>query len=132
MARILIIDDQPGILCLLREMLESENHEVVEASDGRVAIRWWQAHSKEQPIDLIVTDMLMPDTDGIEVIQYFRRMTPRPKVIAISGGRPFEHISLLDIARHMGAFQTVAKPFTLKTLLNAVHAALNTNRLAVN
>ena len=127
MARILIIDDQPVMLCLLRDMLESENHEVVEASDGLVAIRWWQEHSNEQPIDLIISDMLMPNADGIEVIQYFRQMSPNTKVIAISGGSPFVHISLLDIAKRMGAFQTVAKPFTLKTLLHAVHAALNSN-----
>jgi two-component system response regulator (stage 0 sporulation protein F) len=124
MARILIIDDQPGMLSLLREMLESEDHEVVEASDGAMAIRWWQEHSYDQPIDLIVTDMLMPDGDGIEVIRHIRQASPKTKVIAISGDSPFVNISLLDIARRMGAFRTISKPFTMATLLTAVRAAL--------
>jgi CheY-like chemotaxis protein len=125
MARILIIDDEPRILSLLREMLESAGHLVVEAQDGAVALRWWRDHSHEQTIDLIITDILMPEKDGIEVIQQIRQLAPNTKVIAISGHSEVVRIPFLEVAKRLGAVRTISKPFTMQTLLNAVQAALD-------
>jgi two-component system chemotaxis response regulator CheY len=125
MARILVIDDEPGMLNALREMLESAGHQVVEAQDGAVAVRWWREHAHEQTIDLILTDILMPEKDGFEVIQEIRQLAPNTKVIAISGHSQVVKIPYLDVAKRLGAVRTIAKPFTMETLLNAVRAALD-------
>ena len=127
MARILVIDDEPGMLSVLREMLESAGHLVVEARNGAVAVRWWREHTHEQTIDLIVTDILMPEKDGIEVIQEIRQLAPNTKVIAISGHSQVVKIPFLDVAKRLGAARTIAKPFTMETLLNVVRATLDEN-----
>jgi CheY-like chemotaxis protein len=125
--RILVIDDEPGIRELLRDMLETEGHVVCEAADGAMALRRWREHSAEEAIDLIITDMLMPEKDGIEVIREIRQLAPKTKVIAISGGSPLMNIKLLEIANRLGAIRTIAKPFSLETLLNTVRSAFDEN-----
>lgn len=122
-ARILVIDDEAAIRSMLRDMLESEGHLVVEASDGAVAMQRWREH-QAQPFDLIITDILMPEKDGLEVIRELRRLSPTTKIIAISGGSPQAHIRFLDIANHLGAYRTIDKPFAMHTLLDAVNGAL--------
>lgn len=124
-AKILVIDDEPAIRGMLRDMLESDGHLVVEASDGVEAMHQWQEHNRETPFDLIITDILMPEKDGLEVIREVRRLSPKTKIIAISGGSPKVHVRFLDIANHLGAYRTLDKPFALDTLLDAVHAALS-------
>ncbi|MDE3225128.1 MAG: response regulator [Nitrospirota bacterium] len=124
-ARILVIDDEAAIRTMLRDMLESEGHAVVDAPDGAVAMKRWQEQCQDQPFDLIITDILMPEKDGLEVIREVRRLSPGTKVIAISGGSPQVHVRFLDIAGHLGAYRTIDKPFAMHTLLDAVHAALH-------
>ncbi|MFM8552411.1 MAG: response regulator [Nitrospiraceae bacterium] len=124
MARILVIDDEAAIRGMLRDLLESEGHLVVEASDGAVAMKQWRESSREQPFDLIITDILMPDKDGLEVIREIRRLSPATKVIAISGGSPQVRVRLLDVAERLGAFRTIDKPFALQSMLDAVNDAL--------
>jgi CheY-like chemotaxis protein len=122
MARILIIDDDKMVLNMLRQVLEGAEHTVVEAPNGEVAMRLW----REQPADLIITDILMPEKDGLEVIRELRRECPTVKIIALSGGSRKVHFDALDVAKRFGAMSTLEKPFELKTLLASVDTVLNT------
>ena len=124
-ARILIIEDEPEIRNLLREMLESNGHWVDEAPNGAVGMQRWREHSRAQAIDLIITDILMPEKDGLEVIRAIQRLAPDTKIVVISGGSSRLQLPLLDIAARLGAFHTVEKPFTMRTLLAAVNDALD-------
>jgi CheY-like chemotaxis protein len=124
MARILIIDDDKMVLNMLRQVLEGAQHTVVEASNGEVAMRLWREHSA----DLIITDILMPEKDGLEVIRELRRECPTVKVIALSGGSRKIHFDALDVAKRFGALSTLEKPFELKELLASVSTVLNTKR----
>jgi CheY-like chemotaxis protein len=80
--RILLIDDDPLARNILRQILELDGHMVVDAANGAVAMQRWS----EQPADLIVTDILMPEKDGLEVIRELRRQCPQLKVIAVDHG----------------------------------------------
>lgn len=120
MARILVIDDEAIIRRMLRTALEREGHEVLEAHHGEEGIRLHQA----KPAELVITDMLMPELDGVEVIMEMRRQTPELKIIAMSGGGHFGQTETLDIAKPLGAFSTVRKPFRLEVMLEAVDRAL--------
>ena len=120
MARILIIDDDKMVLNMLRQVLEGAQHTVVEASNGEVAMRLWREH----PADLIITDILMPEKDGLEVIRELRRECPTVKVIALSGGSRKIHFDALDVAKRFGALSTLEKPFELKELLASVDTVL--------
>ena len=122
MARILIIDDDKMVLNMLRQVLEGAQHTVVEASNGEVAMRLWREHAA----DLIITDILMPEKDGLEVIRELRRECPTVKVIALSGGSRKIHFDALDVAKRFGALSTLEKPFELKELLSSVDTVLNT------
>jgi len=82
MARILLIDDDPLVRNILPQILELDGHMVVDAANGAVAMQRWS----EQPADLIVTDILMPEKDGLEVIRELRRQCPQLKVIAVDHG----------------------------------------------
>jgi CheY-like chemotaxis protein len=123
MARILIIDDDKMVLNMLRQVLEGAQHTVVEASNGAIAMRLWRDH----PADLIITDILMPEKDGLEVIRELRRECPTVKVIALSGGSRKIHFDALDVAKRFGALSTLEKPFELKELLASVDTVLNAN-----
>ena len=82
MARILIIDDDVQILSMLRQTLEREGYEVVEASDGEQGEKLF----REKPTDLIITDLIMPEKEGVETIKEIRSEFPETKIIAMSGG----------------------------------------------
>jgi DNA-binding response OmpR family regulator len=120
MARILIIDDDKMVLNMLRQVLEGAQHTVMEASDGVVAMRLW----RQQSADLIITDILMPEKDGLEVIREMRRECSTVKVIALSGGSRKVHFDALDVAKRFGALATLEKPFELKDLLASVDTVL--------
>ncbi len=120
MARILVIDDEDVVRRLLRAALERAGHEVIEASDGRQALRL----QRTTPVQLVITDILMPEKDGIEVIMELRREAPGLKVIAMSGGGRFKQTETLDIAEPLGAIATVRKPFDLAAMLETVQKAL--------
>jgi two-component system KDP operon response regulator KdpE len=119
-ARILVIDDDPQIRRMLRRGLEGEGHEVLEARNGREGLRLHHAAHAE----IVITDILMPDQDGVEVLLALRTEVPRPKVIAMSGGDRLGHVTSLESAAPLGAFATLRKPFELGTMLAAVRGAL--------
>lgn len=117
MKRILVIDDDVQMREMLRQMLEREGYNVRDASDGKVAMRLFA----EEPADLVITDIIMPEKEGIEVIREFRRDFPEVKIIAISGGGYVGPQTYLKIAKGMGAMRTFAKPVGRGELLDAVH-----------
>lgn len=120
MANILVIDDDDDVLVLISTVLKRFKHTVHALSDGRQAL---EIHKKE-PIDLIITDILMPEVDGIEVIRKFRREYPQLKIIAISGGGWTEPQQFLAMASRLGADATFNKPFEWDKLVETVNDLL--------
>jgi CheY-like chemotaxis protein len=118
MERILIIDDDNDIRCLLRDALEWVGYEVIEAADGYDGLRLYRV----APTPLIVTDVMMPGQDGLEVLRELRRDFPEVKIIVISAAGQ----SVLDLARLFGAHCTISKPFTMPVFLDAVHTVMLT------
>jgi DNA-binding NtrC family response regulator len=120
MARILLVDDDGAFLNVQEEFLRREGHEVVTAGNGRQALKLVQDHD----FDLVITDIIMPDQEGIETIITLRRTRPALRIIAMSGGGRLSSDDYLEMARRFGA-RTLAKPFTRQDLLEAVATSLS-------
>ncbi len=120
MARILVVDDEDLVRMTLRQMLEADGHEVLEAANGRDGV----ALQLESPVDLVLTDIIMPDQEGIETIVQLRRKSPQLKIIAISGGGRMKNMDFLKIAMNVGADATLTKPFSTRDLTDAVNRCL--------
>ncbi len=119
-ARILVIDDEASIRTMLQQMLEGSGHEVAVAAQGAEGLTLFGEH----PVDLVITDIFMPEKEGIETILELRQRSPQTKIIAISGGGRAGNLDILATAKNLGAHQTLAKPFERQELLDAVNAAL--------
>jgi DNA-binding NtrC family response regulator len=117
MARIIIIDDEPSVLTALEQALKSTGHQVILAEDAKKGVREHQS----RPADLIITDLYMPDQDGIQTIIQLRRLSPEVPIIAMSGN-PKAHI--LDVAQKLGVHAVLEKPFEFEHLLRVVEKAL--------
>jgi CheY-like chemotaxis protein len=120
MARILIVEDDKLSRRICVQLLKRDGYEVFEAENGRVAME----HLLRQPVDLVVTDMIMPVMDGVETILAVRRLYPNVKIIAMgaSGLGPSE--SCLKIARVLGSHKTLIKPLITEEFLHAVQALI--------
>ncbi len=118
MASILIIDDEEIIRALLRSVLEGAGYEVTEAANGRIGLELY----RQSPRDLVITDILMPELNGLDMLLELTREFLRAKVIAISGAG--EEKNVLDVAKLPGARQTFQKPFSVSKLLGAVRYEL--------
>ena len=118
MATILVIDDQEPIRGLLRRALEEANYEVLEASNGRLGLELY----RERLAELVITDIFMPEMNGLEMMLELNRNFPEVKVIVMSGG--LESEGALNVAKQLGARQTFQKPLDIETLLNAVRFEL--------
>lgn len=116
MARILIVDDDEQVRTMLRLTLEREGYEVVEAKNGCQALDRYHA----APADVVLTDLIMPDMEGIETITSLRGQHPEVKIIAMSGGGHVGPQSYLDSARMVGAAYAFAKPIDREELLSAI------------
>ena len=114
--RILIIDDDERTRKLFRKILEKEAYEVIEASDGNEGIKIY----RQDPVDLVITDIIMPEKEGIETIMDLRKESPDVKIIAISGGGLEEAEAYLEIAKKMGAAEALTKPIKNDELLNKI------------
>lgn len=120
MARILVIDDDLAVRIAIRRMLKYTNHEVVEAPDGKEGVQLY----RQKPADLVITNIFMPEKDGLEVIQELRQDFPGVKIIAISGGSKMGDFDFLPMAKELGVLYTLEKPFHMEKLLRAVRGAL--------
>ena len=120
MAQILVIDDQEEIRELLRRFLTSAGYDVLTASNGRAGKKLFNADH----VDLVITDIFMPEEDGLETIMSMRQHHPDVKIIAISGGGSLGNIDMLQAAKRLGAFRVFTKPFELEALLEAVREAI--------
>ena len=120
MARILIIDDESQIRSMLRLMLERVGYEVMEAADGMEGIRQY----RDNPADLIITDLIMPNKDGIGMIIELKKEFPEIKIIAMSGGGVNRPEGYLDGAKKLGATRTLTKPIDRDEMLAAVKETL--------
>jgi two-component system, chemotaxis family, chemotaxis protein CheY len=118
MPRILIIDDDAAVRTTVRVLLERAGYEIIEAGDGREGSRMLDG------VDLVITDLLMPEVDGVDLLGMIRREGYTQPVIAMSGGGKVDSKSYLDVAKALGAFATIAKPFDLQHLLSTVRDAL--------
>lgn len=123
MAHILIIDDDDQLRSMIRLMLEGTGHTLQDAPDGKAGLALLQ----KQPADLIITDILMPEKDGIEIIRALKRDRPEVKIIAISGGGDTGRIDFLPLAQDFGADLALHKPFSQDRLLQAVAHLLDKN-----
>ena len=117
MAAILVIDDEEPIRSLLRVALENAGHEVRDASNGRRGLALY----RERAADVIITDLVMPEMTGLELLLELTRTFLNVKVIAISG---LEREGELNVAKLLGARQTFQKPFEMEKLLSAVRYEL--------
>lgn len=120
MARILIVDDEPDILVILDRMLRKMNHETVQAANGKEAVR----RLEEGAFDLVITDLIMPESEGIETISAVRKRWPGIKIIAMSGGGRQSPVPYLAVAATLGADATLAKPFERADLVDALRHVL--------
>jgi CheY-like chemotaxis protein len=123
MALILVIDDVATMRDLVRRMLERGEHSVIEAEDGEVGLSMFE---DQHPV-VVITDLIMPNMEGIETIQQIRRSRPDAKIIAMSGATDFSGASYLNTARKLGADAVLAKPFQRAALLDAVDQLLSTS-----
>jgi CheY-like chemotaxis protein len=116
MAAILLLEDNDIFREVLTEALTRAGHTVCADTDGRRVAELLQAH----PVDLLVTDLSMPNRDGVETILALRRSHPQLPVIAMSGDATSHAALYLSIATKLGAVRTLQKPFAVDALLAAV------------
>jgi DNA-binding response OmpR family regulator len=121
MAKILLVDDDDNFRAMLGRVLGDAGHIVTMAVNGNEALRLVQ----ENAFDLVITDLMMPEKEGIETIVELRRKIPGLKIIAMSGGGFNAPEIYLNLARKLGAVQTLAKPFPGTELLAAVASVLS-------
>lgn len=120
MERILIIDDDEQVLDVIHLALAGEGYDVLKASNGKEGIKL----HREDPVDLVITDLIMPEKDGIETILELTAEFPEVKIIAISGGGHIDAQDYLLMANMFGVKRTLAKPIERNDLVKAVKEEL--------
>ena len=120
MAKILIIDDEAPIRRMLSRLFERKGHKIADAEDGNKGLKM----AGEFHPDLIITDLLMPEKEGLETIKEIRQINPGVKIIAISGGGVVQPEMYLKLAEKVGADLSFTKPVDSSTLLMAVDQLL--------
>lgn len=123
--RILVIDDEPTALDLLRRILEMNGYEVAVAKNGQEGVELFEQH----PCDLVITDMVMPIKDGLQTILDLRMEAPELPVIAISGGGTISKERYLAVAGYLDRVITIAKPFAIEQIVEAVEKLLQEQHL---
>lgn len=120
MAYILVIEDDAPLRALMATLLRLEGHIVSEAADGNEGL----ARQLDFPADLVITDIVMPEKDGLETITALGKMMPGTPIIAVSGAE--HHVLYLRMTEILGARRTLKKPFVRTEFLGAVAEALAT------
>jgi len=125
MPGILIVEDDKELREMLKVSLIRHKYSVLEATDGKDAI----SHFKPSIIDLVVTDLIMPEEDGLKVIMKLRELKPQLKIIAISGGGKAGPGSYLKLAKALGADAVFSKPFSINDLVTKIESLLTNEQL---
>jgi DNA-binding response OmpR family regulator len=120
MSRILLVEDDQGLRGVLRLVLEQSGHDVTEAESGADV----ESLVSRRAPELVITDVMMPGVDGVEVVRSLKRCLPDVPVLAISGGGDSHGLHLLELLEKLGASGTLKKPFTNAALLAKVQALL--------
>jgi CheY-like chemotaxis protein len=127
MAHVLVIDDDAPVLSTLKGMLERAGHRVTPAENGRIGLQAF----KHDPADLVITDILMPECEGLETITALRRLDWQVAIVVMSGGGAStrgsterEGPDYLQLAQGLGAWATLRKPFRSEQLLQSVDFCL--------
>jgi len=116
MSHILVIDDDAHIRELITIMLESEGHSVVLAEDGLIGLQMLE----DNTFNLIITDIIMPNQEGIETIVQIKSRNPDIKILAISGGGRIGSTDYLTLAENFGVDKTLSKPFYHKDFIDCI------------
>ena len=120
MQKILIIDDDHHILLMIKKMLERAGFEVELASNGNEGLELF----KRLQVDLVITDIIMPEKEGLETIREMKRLRADLKIIAMSGGGKVSSDNYLNMAKIFGASRIISKPFSQKQMVSAVQELL--------
>ena len=118
--KILVIDDEAAVRYAITRILETEGYEVTTAPDGlrgMAQFRLWHPH-------LVITDLIMPEQEGMQTIKQMREVDATVKILAISGGGRIVNVDFLQVARRLGADEILAKPFDARELLSVVRQLL--------
>jgi len=116
-AEILLVEDDPGLARALEVVLRREGYPVVLATDGQAAMDL----IIKRRVALVISDIFMPEGDGFELLNFLRRLTPHPPLVAMSGAGDGRVSNILEIASALGATRILAKPFATAQLLALVH-----------
>lgn len=119
-AEVLVIDDEPYVRAVLEKALRKEGYTVCSATNGKTALGALAA----QNFKLVITDIFMPDMDGYEIIMKINARTPKPQVLAISGGAMNLAGEALRTAKLLGCKGVLAKPFDLAEIYAAVRSLI--------
>ena len=125
MSGILIVEDDKDLREMLKSSLLKRKYTVLEASNGKEAF----LRFKPSVVDLIITDIIMPEEDGLKVIMQLRELKPEVKIIAISGGGKAGPGNYLNLARALGADEIFTKPFSITNLLSRIDRILEKEQL---
>lgn len=120
MHTVLIIEDDHNILLMIKRMLESFGFDIKLASNGLEGLEFFRKFD----VDLVITDIIMPEKEGLEIIREMRRERPELKIIAMSGGGKLSASNYLETAKIFGAASILEKPFTKKQMVEAVQDSL--------
>jgi DNA-binding response OmpR family regulator len=125
MAGIMIVEDDNDLREMLKLSLLQRKYTIIEASNGKEAI----AKFKPSLVDLVVTDIIMPDEDGLKVIMKLKEIKPNIRIIAISGGGKAGPGNYLNLARALGADEIFPKPFSVQSLIAKIDAILEAQQI---
>ena len=118
--RLLLVDDDAAVRDAFGIVLEMAGYHVTRAATAAAAL----SAQKRMPVDLVITDIVMPDMDGLELIRVLAELHPELPIIALSGGGDFGGLLYLDLARRFGARIALAKPCAPKEVLDAIDTIL--------
>lgn len=121
MAKVLIVDDEPNIRILIDKALSKEGYITDVAEDGLIALK---KISDFLP-DLVITDIIMPNKEGVQLITELKAISPKTKIMAISGGGLIGPSAYLELARQLGADEVLTKPFKMEELMGKIHKLLS-------
>lgn len=118
--KILVIDDEPSVRTIIKLVLERGGYHVEVAENGRVGVELF----KKDTFDFVITDIIMPDEDGIKTIINIKEINPDVPIMAMSGGGRRGNTDFLEAARQIGACETLEKPFEPMSILEKVNLQL--------